>query len=68
MTIIISRKSPVTGKTNQRKVDITHDQYLEWLGGKLIQDVSSTLTVDDREFMISGCTPTDFDYLYPEDK
>ena len=66
--MIISRKSPVTGRVNHRVIDILPEQYLLWRGGKPIQDVMPDASLDDREFIMSGCTPSDFDYLFPEEK
>lgn len=63
--MIIVRRSPVTGKMNHREIDITEEQYLSWQNGELIQDVMPHLSDDDREFIISGCTPEDFAFLWP---
>lgn len=66
--MIIVRKSPVTGKLNQRDIDITFEQYEAWSNGKLIQDAMPHLSVEDREFIVSGCTADDFDFLFPEEE
>lgn len=63
--MIIVRRSPVTGKMNHREIDITEEQYLSWENGELIQDAMPHLSDDDREFIISGCTPEDFTFLWP---
>lgn len=63
--MIIVRRSPVTGKMNHREIDITEAQYLSWENGELIQDAMPNLSDDDREFIISGCTPEDFSFLWP---
>ena len=61
----IVRRSPVTGKMNHREIDITFDQYEAWANGELIQDATPNLSEDDREFIISGCTPEDFAFIWP---
>lgn len=66
--MIIVRKSPVTGKMNYRDIDITFEQYDAWSNGELIQDAMPHLSVEDREFIVSGCTPEDFDFLFPEEE
>ena len=66
--MIIVRKSPVTGKMNHRDIDITFEQYDAWANGELIQDAMPHLSVEDREFIVSGCTPEDFDFLFPEEE
>ena len=65
--MIIVRKSPVTGKMNQRNIDISFEQYDAWANGELIQDAMPNIKAEDREFIISGCTPDDFLFLFPED-
>jgi len=66
--VIIVRKSPVTGKMNHRDIDVTAEQYASWENGTLIQDAMPNITSDEREFIVSGCTPADFDFLFPEEE
>ena len=65
--MIIVRKSPVTGKMNEQDINITFDQYESWANGMLIQDAMPNITADEREFIVSGCTPEDFAFLFPEE-
>ena len=65
--MIITRKYPGTGKMNRRDIDVTAGQYAAWENGELIQDVMPNIPVDDREFIVSGCTPEDFEFLFPEE-
>lgn len=58
--ILIYKTSLYTGKVNSMLLDITNDQIEEWENGKLIQDAMPNLTADEREFMISGATPEDW--------
>ena len=66
--MIIVRKSPVTGKMNEQDINITFDQYESWANGMLIQDAMPNITADEREFIVSGCTPEDFAFLFPEEE
>ena len=66
--MIIVRKSPVTGKMNHRDIDVTAEQYTSWENGTLIQDAMPNITAEEREFIVSGCTPDDFDFLFPEEE
>ena len=66
--MIIVRKSPVTGKLNELDIDVTFDQYESWANGELIQDAMPNITAGEREFIVSGCTPEDFDFLFPEEE
>ena len=63
MMLNITRTSPVTAAVTTMELDITMDQYARWRGGELIQDAMPQLTVDEREFVISGCTPKCWDKL-----
>lgn len=58
--MLITKKSLFTGKKNTRDVDITHEQIARWQGGELIQDVVPHLSVDDREFLLTGATPEEW--------
>lgn len=62
----ISRKSPVTGKTNTMDLPITEEQLAEWQNGRHIQYAMPNLTPDQREFLISGCYEDEFDNLMKE--
>ena len=63
----IVRKSPLTGLIVTREIAVTESQIRAWEKGELIQDVMPELSADDREFIISGCTPEDFNKLFPEE-
>jgi hypothetical protein len=56
--IIMEKTSPVTGKSNTMAINATAEQVEAWVGGMLIQDAMPQASVDQREFMISGCTPS----------
>ena len=59
----ITRISPLTGKKNTREIDVTVTQLKQWKAGGLIQSVMPHLSDDDREFLISGSTPEDWNAL-----
>lgn len=60
--MIIMKTSLLTGRSNSRDIDITQEQYDSWRTGRgpLIQDAFPHLSVDDREFLISGSTPEEW--------
>jgi hypothetical protein len=64
----ITRESPVTKAINEREIDITPEQYARWESGVFIQTVAPHLSADDREFIISGCTPEDWNTLFPPEE
>lgn len=59
----ITRTSVLTGKVNTRDLDITPEQYTEYLGGTLAQLAFPHLPADDREFIISGATQEEWEEL-----
>ena len=63
----ITRVSPLTGRSVTLEIDVSNEQIKEWTNGGLIQDIMPHLTAEDREFIISGCTPADFNLLFPEE-
>lgn len=66
--MIITRTSPLTGRTQSLDIDVSIEQIKSWESGALIQDVMPHLSADEREFIISGCTPQDFDILFPAEE
>ena len=62
----ITRKSPFSGKTNTREIDVTEDQLAAWHGGLPIQQAMSNLSADDREFIMTGITPEEWAETFPE--
>jgi hypothetical protein len=62
----ITKKSPVTGKENKLLLPITEDQFNRWKNGELIQNAIPHLSIDEREFLISGCINDDWDVLTKE--
>ena len=56
----------LTNKTHIREIDVTREQVENWQGGMLIQEAMPNLSVDDREFIMTGTTPDEWDAM--EDK
>lgn len=63
----VSQVSPVTGQYNSMDLPITLKQLAEFRGGQPLQKVMPDLTDDEREFLISGCTPEDWKTILQED-
>lgn len=64
----ITKKSPVTGAENTREIPCTEEQLAAWKSGVLIQHAMPDVSAEDREFLISGCTPEDWAKLFPPGK
>ena len=57
----VIKTSIITGNTASMDLDITEVQLVAWRQGALIQDVMPHLSADEREFLISGITPAEWD-------
>lgn len=65
--MLITRSSPFSGVTTTKDINVTEDQMTRWeKGEELIQDVMGHLSADDREFIMSGLLPHEWDELYKE--
>jgi hypothetical protein len=65
--LIWQKESPVTGQTNTMAINATVEQVELWQNGMLIQDAMPQASADEREFLISGCTPACWDQLGGEE-
>ena len=64
--MLISRRSPVSGKVVTMDLPITHKQWHEYSNGALIQDAFPQLTPEQREFIITGLTSEEWDRFIEE--
>ena len=60
------RMCTITGKVYE--VSVKLEDYNRWKDGELIQNVFPDLSVEQREFLITGITPAEWDNMMPEDK
>lgn len=56
----VTRRSIVSGKLHTRTLDVHIDQIRAWERGKLIQDAMPEASSNDREFLLSGITPEEW--------
>lgn len=63
----ILKKSNMTGVEHKRDIPVTLEQLEAWQGGMLIQEAMPNLSADDREFLMSGITPEEWDELFKDD-
>lgn len=57
----IKRISGFTGKKHIREIDVTQEQLDNWKSGEMIQNVMPGLSSNDREFLMTGITPEEWD-------
>lgn len=57
----ITKRSPFTGEWNTMELPITRTQVQRWEEGMYAQDAFPSLTAEEREFLITGITPEEWD-------
>jgi hypothetical protein len=55
-----------TGVVRELEIDCTLEQYSKWQAGAMIQDAMPHLSADDREFVMTGITPEEWDSMFSE--
>ena len=62
----ITRRSEATGIEHTMDLDILPWEYARWQRGELgyVQDAFPQLNAEEREFLISGTTPEEWDDLF----
>lgn len=59
------RKSTFSGKMNTMTLNVDMADYKKWReGGELIQRAMPYLSAGEREFLMTGVTPTEWDELF----
>tara|TARA_R110001583_G_scaffold28014_1_gene99970 strand:+ start:23 stop:214 length:192 start_codon:yes stop_codon:yes gene_type:complete len=62
--MLIAKTSSLTSKTHQMEIDVSDKQIALWMEGALIQDVMPNLSPDEREFIMTGITPAEWDEAF----
>jgi len=67
--MIVKVQSMLTGNFNERDIDVTPDQLKAWyIGRLLVQEAFPGLSKEDREFLISGSTPEEWEAAFPPEE
>ena len=68
--IQVTRQSVITKKINTMELPITqeHLDIYETVGDMLIQDAFPNLNVEQREFLLSGITPQEWNNTFGEEE
>ena len=64
--MLITKFSPHSMRDNTREIDVSQSQLDAWKAGELIQNVMPHLSADDREFLMTGLTPQDWEEMFPD--
>ena len=64
--MIVERQSIISGKMNKMDINITEEQLFNFINGRsgLAQEAFPDLSLDEREFIISGIHPTEWEQLF----
>ena len=63
----ITRRSPWSKKTSTMRLDVTEEEYNAWRNGMLIQEAMPRLNSNEREFLMTGLTNTDWFDMFKDD-
>ena len=63
----ITRTSIVSGVTRTMDLPVTREQLTMYLNGTLIQRAMPNLSSDEREFILTGMTPEEWDEATAEE-
>ena len=62
--MIVRRRNIFTKKVRELDLDVTPEQIARWQGGELIQNAMPQLSTDEREFLMSGLLPEEWDKAF----
>ena len=62
--MLIAKTSSLTSRTHEMEIDVSDKQIALWMEGALIQDVMPNLSPDEREFIMTGITPAEWDEMF----
>jgi len=66
--VVVHKKSMVSGRLNSMLLPTTQGKIEYWIeSGKLIQDVMPDLNDNQREFLMSGITPREWNDMFGEE-
>ena len=64
----ITRTSMISGNTNTMELNVTQEQLTAWESGVHIQVAMPQLNAEEREFVKTGMTPTEWEELFGEEE
>ena len=64
----ITKTSIFSGNTNTMELNVTQEQLTAWESGVHIQVAMPQLNAEEREFVKTGMTPTEWEELFGEEE
>mgnify|MGYP007072282684 FL=1 len=65
--MIVTRKNIFTGVKRSLDLDVTQEGLNHWKNGELIQNVFPNLSVDEREFLMTGIIGEEWNELLEDE-
>lgn len=62
--MLITRTSTLSGHISSMDIDVTLEQVASWEQGELVQNAMPDLSADEREFIMTGITPTEWNEMF----
>ena len=62
--MLVGKKSQLSGKSHEMEIDVSEKQITLWMEGGLIQEVMPNLSPDEREFIMTGITPAEWNEMF----
>ena len=63
----ITKTSILSGITRTKEINVNQSQIDKWVAGMLIQDAMPNVSVDEREFIMTGSTSEAWDSTFNEE-
>lgn len=64
MPKMITITKPCVKTGEEHSVTVPEDGFLRWKAGELIQNAMPNVSVEDREFLVSGFSPKGWDMVF----
>jgi hypothetical protein len=66
--MLVTKKSFISGIERTLEIPVTQEELDNWKGGMLAQEAFPNLTADQREFIMTGVTPEEWEETMKEDE
>jgi len=63
----LTRKSILSGIETTKTLDVTQQQYDDWIAGALIQNAMPDLSASDREWLMTGIHEVEWDNVFGDE-
>lgn len=61
--MLITKTSMLSGETRSLDLNVNQDQIDLWEGGMVIQNAMPNLSIDEREFIMTGVTAEEWETM-----